>query len=70
MAGRRVSVWHPALLPDETARRCHLLMEAMIAYSAGMLEAVATFLASEPIVYLFGLVCLILAVKVVKDILH
>ena len=45
-------------------------MEAMIAYAAGMLEAVATFLASEPIVYLFGLVCLILAVKVVKDILH
>ena len=39
-------------------------------FTAGMLEAVATFLASEPIVYLFGLVCLILAVKVVKDILH
>jgi len=45
-------------------------MDAMIAYSVGMLDAVATFLASEPIVYLFGLVCLTLLVKVVKDILH
>lgn len=44
-------------------------MEAMIAYSAGMLDAIATFLASEPIIYLFGLVCLILVVKVVKDII-
>ena len=45
-------------------------MDAMLAYSVGMLDAVSTFLSSEPIIYLFGLVCLILAVKVVKDILH
>ena len=45
-------------------------MEAMIAYSTGMLEAVAMFLASEPIIYLFGLVCLALLVKVVKDIIN
>lgn len=44
-------------------------MDAMIAYSVGMLDAVATFLGSEPIVYLFGLVCLALVVKVVKDII-
>jgi len=44
-------------------------MDAMIAYSVGMLEAVASFLASEPIVYLFGLVCLTLVVKAVKDII-
>ena len=44
-------------------------MEAMIAYSIGMLEAVARFLGSEPIIYLFGLVCLTLVVKVVKDII-
>ena len=44
-------------------------MEAMIAYSAGMLDAVSTFLVSEPIIYLFGLVCLISVVKVVKDII-
>lgn len=44
-------------------------MEAMIAYSVGMLEAIATFLGSEPIIYLFGLVCLAVVVKVVKDII-
>ena len=45
-------------------------MEAMIAYSAGMLDAIATFLGSEPIIYLFGLVCLAVVVKVVKDIIN
>lgn len=44
-------------------------MEAMIAYSTGMLDAIATFLGSEPIIYLFGLVCLAFVVKVVKDII-
>ena len=44
-------------------------MDAMIAYSTGMLEAIATFLGSEPIIYLFGLICLALVVKVVKDII-
>ena len=45
------------------------MMDAMIAYSVGMLEAVATFLGSEPVIYLFGLICLVLLVKVVKDII-
>ena len=44
-------------------------MEAMIAYSTGMLDAIAMFLSSEPIIYLFGLVCLAVVVKVVKDII-
>lgn len=44
-------------------------MEAMIAYSTGMLDAIATFLGSEPIIYLFALVCLAIVVKVVKDII-
>lgn len=44
-------------------------MEAMITYSTGMLEAVAIFLGSEPIIYLFGIVCLAFIVKVVKDII-
>lgn len=44
-------------------------MDAMIVYSTGMLDAIATFLGSEPIIYLFGLVCLALVVKVVKDII-
>ena len=45
------------------------MMEAMIKYSAAMLDAVAAFLVSEPIIYLFGLFCLALVVKVVKDII-
>lgn len=45
-------------------------MDAMIAYSVGMLDAVARFLASEPVIYLFGLICLAAVVKVVKDIIQ
>ena len=44
-------------------------MEAMITFSSGMLDAVARFLGSEPIIYLFGLVCLCFVVKVFKDII-
>lgn len=44
-------------------------MEVMITYSTRMLEAIATFLGSEPIIYLFGLVCLAFIMKVVKDII-
>lgn len=45
-------------------------MEAMIAYSTGMLEAVALFLGSEPIIYLFGLICLVFVIKAVKNIIN
>ncbi len=45
-------------------------MEAMITFSSGMLDAVAQFLGSEPIIYLFGLVCRCFVVKVFKDIIH
>ncbi len=45
------------------------MMDAMIAYSAGMMDAVARFLNAEPIIYLFGLVCLTFIVKAVKDII-
>lgn len=45
-------------------------MDAMIAYSIGMLDAIAVFLGSEPIIYLFGLVCLTFVVKVVKNIIN
>lgn len=45
-------------------------MDAMIAYSTGMLDAIAVFLGSEPIIYLFGLVCLTFVVKVVKNIIN
>ena len=45
------------------------MMDAMIAYSAGILDAVAVFLRSEPIIYLVGLVCLAFVLKVVNDII-
>lgn len=44
-------------------------MENMTTFFAEMLNAVASFLGSEPIIYIFGLVCLVLVVKVVKDII-
>ena len=44
-------------------------MEEMIVFSTGMLDAVANFLASEPIIYLFGLLLLVVVVKVLKDII-
>lgn len=45
-------------------------MEAMIAYSTGMLDAIALFLGSEPIIYLVGLICLVILIKAVKDIMN
>ena len=40
------------------------MMSDMMSFSVGLLEAVATFLGSEPIIYIFGLVCLVIVVKV------
>lgn len=45
-------------------------MEDMTAFFTAMLESVAAFLASEPIIYLFGLFCLAFVVKIVKDIMN
>lgn len=44
-------------------------MQNMTAFFVEMLNAVAVFLSSEPIIYLFGLICLTILVKVVKDII-
>lgn len=44
-------------------------MENMTTFFVEMLNAVAAFLGSDPIIYIFGLVCLVLVVKVVKDII-
>ena len=41
-------------------------MESMIAFSVAMLEALASFLGSEPIIYLFGLICFVFVAKAVK----
>lgn len=45
------------------------MTDSMMAYSVGMLDAVAVFLSSEPIIYLFGLICLAVVVKAVKNII-
>ena len=45
------------------------MMENMIDFSIAMLESVAAFLGSEPIIYIFGLVCFVIIVKAFKDIL-
>lgn len=44
-------------------------MDNMLAFSIGLLEAVADFLGSEPIIYVFGLVCFVIVAKVFKDII-
>lgn len=44
-------------------------MDNMLAFSIGLLEAVADFLGSEPIIYVFGLVCFVIVGKVFKDII-
>lgn len=44
-------------------------MENMTIFFADMLSAIASFLGSEPIIYIFGLVCLVLVVKVFKNII-
>lgn len=44
-------------------------MENMTTFFIEMLNAIADFLGSEPIIYIFGLVCLTIVVKVFKDII-
>jgi hypothetical protein len=43
-------------------------MTEMIAFCTQMLGALASFLGSVPIIYLFGLVCLTFVVKIFKTI--
>lgn len=45
-------------------------MENMTTFFTEMLRAVAQFLGSDPIIYIFGLVCLCICVKVFKDIIN
>ena len=42
-------------------------MENMTAFFTAMLQAVAQFLGTEPIIYIFGLFCLAFGAKIVKD---
>lgn len=42
------------------------MMTQMVDFSMAMLQGVATWLGSEPIIYLFGLICLLGLCKAVK----
>lgn len=44
-------------------------MENMSSFFREMLIAIAEFLGSDPVIYIFGLVCLVLVVKAFKDII-
>ena len=44
-------------------------MDNMSSFFVAILNAVADFLGSNPIIYVFGLVLLVLVVKVFKDII-
>ncbi len=44
-------------------------MENMSSFFVAILNAVADFLGSDPVIYVFGLVLLVLVVKVFKDII-
>ena len=41
----------------------------MVSYTVALLGAVADFLAAEPIIYLFAIVCLIGVIKVFRQLL-
>lgn len=45
-------------------------MENMTTFFHEMLVSIAAFLGSEPVIYIFGLVCLSMVVKVFKDIIN
>lgn len=45
------------------------MMDTMTSFFSYMLQSLASFLGTEPIIYLFGLICLTFVVKVVKDII-
>ena len=42
-------------------------METMTVFFERMLQAIAAFLGTEPVIYIFGLVCLAALAKIVKD---
>lgn len=44
-------------------------MDVMIAFSSALLTNIADFLGSEPIIYLFGIVCLVGIVKVFRQLM-
>ena len=45
------------------------MMESMVLYSTEMLRAVAEFLATEPVIYLFAIACMACLIKVFRALL-
>lgn len=45
-------------------------MENMTAFFTSMLDSIAQFLGSDPIIYIFGLLCLLMIVKIIKVIIN
>lgn len=45
-------------------------MQPMIDFSVYFLGALADFLVSEPIIYMFGLICLVFIAKTIKILIH
>ena len=44
-------------------------MDNMTTFFREMLNSIAAFLAADPVIYIFGLVCLCMIVKVFKEII-
>lgn len=44
-------------------------MEVMVSYTTALLDAVADFLAAEPIIYLFAIICLLGILKMFRALL-
>lgn len=42
------------------------MMQSMIQYSTAMFQVVADFLATEPVIYLFAIMCMACVVKVFR----
>ena len=45
------------------------MMDSMVQYSTAMLRAVADFLATEPVIYLFAIACMACIIKVFRALL-
>lgn len=45
------------------------MMDSMVQYSTTMLQAVADFLATEPVIYLFAIMCMAYIIKVFRALL-
>ena len=57
-------IFHPVLRVPHDRRRFDV--EVMVSYTTALLDAVADFLAAEPIIYLFAIICLLGILKMFR----